>query len=381
MQHGQRRTTWLTGSSARRPSVTSPRFTAGLPDDCALPVVAFFDGKPRIVTGASAGRIDKAVEVVTELRGQHDTYVSPIAQSRRDLWCHMRTRRRGGKKHARALTALWADIDIAGPAHAETNLPADVAEVEAILDPLPPVSLAVLTGGGVQALWVLEVAHPIGPGNLDWTVALCHDWSELVVGVANVVGGWTIDRGLGDLARVLRVCGSANLKIEGRPRPVTLHPTLTAFPDDGIDVAGSSWRPSVLYSLDEIEDVLAPWRARRERAREIAQLRTVSPLGHTDGPNVLQVVDRAPWKEVWPAGWTHVDDEVIDGIHVERWRRPGDPASPYSAKCWPEGGCYVHSGAVQGLPAGSHSKATVAAWARGFATVSELARALIRRSA
>jgi hypothetical protein len=101
-----------------------------------------------------------------------------------------------------------------------------------------------------------------------------------------------------------------------------------------------------------------------------------------DGPNVLEAVNILEWSAVWPPDWERiiprrgVTPTVFGDEPAELWRRPGS-TSIYSAKCGATG-CHVFSTAVDGLPEGAYSKATVYAWRLGIG-VDELARELWRQ--
>ena len=94
------------------------------------------------------------------------------------------------------------------------------------------------------------------------------------------------------------------------------------------------------------------------------------------GPDAVAA---ATWAEVWPPDWDYVDDAIVNGEHVELWRRPG-ATSDYSARCWPDGGCMLWSDAVPGLHGGAdrgrYSKADVLAWRLGV-DLSALSRLII----
>jgi len=65
--------------------------------------------------------------------------------------------RRGGNDDVVAIPALWADIDILGPAHKETALPLAEDEALAFLDNLPlKPSIVVNSGHGLHAYWILD---------------------------------------------------------------------------------------------------------------------------------------------------------------------------------------------------------------------------------
>lgn len=100
--------------------------------------------------------------------------------------------------------------------------------------------------------------------------------------------------------------------------------------------------------------------------------------GGADGLNILNAIAAAPWAEVLPTDWELIRCETIDGIDVERWKRPGTN-NEYSMKCWVDGGAHLWTDQVDGLSAGALSKADVLAWRNGV-SLSRLATELIERA-
>lgn len=158
------------------------------------------------------------------------------------------------------LLGLGTDIDIAGPAHTDKHAyPPDVASARRVLDSmgLPP-TLVVDSGHGLQPWWVFTEPWIFGQVGQDDDGApivdpdkvaadraraadLLWSWTTTMRVNARTIGGWRIDP-TGDIARVLRPAGTANRKIDGDPRRVTVldhAPETTYDPDD-----------FVLYILD-----------------------------------------------------------------------------------------------------------------------------------
>lgn len=143
---------------------------------------------------------------------------------------------RGTSETTLALSGLHIDLDVAGPAHSETDLPQSFDEAHGfVLDavPLTP-TLTVDTGHGIQAWWLFREPFVFGAdgGRAD-AQALLRRWRQYVAELARV-RGWRLDP-TDDLARVLRVPGSFNVKlgVTGAPlaRIVEYHP-------------GRRWNPS-----------------------------------------------------------------------------------------------------------------------------------------
>lgn len=134
------------------------------------------------------------------------------------------TPRRGTAGDTGVMPGVWADVDIAGPAHKSDALPPDRAAAWGLLqrmDPQP--TLVVDSGWGFQAWWLFD-----RPARLkdDEGRARAH---RLVRGAQETLRrlageqGWTVDP-TDDLARILRLPGTTNWKIEGDPRPVVVLP-------------------------------------------------------------------------------------------------------------------------------------------------------------
>lgn len=120
------------------------------------------------------------------------------------------------------IVGLWADIDIAGPAHKKPNLPPDEGAAHELLDSIgPEPSVIVHSGHGLQAWWLFR--EP-------WIFDTVDERAEAIIKArhwawtirAKARGrGWDVDS-VGDLARVLRVPGTLNHKDAGTPAVVRL---------------------------------------------------------------------------------------------------------------------------------------------------------------
>lgn len=279
---------------------------------------------------------------------------------------------RGGETDARYLVALHADIDVAGPGHkSDRPLAPTFDEAHALLEQLPPASLLVNTGGGLQPWWLLE--DPLAIEDRSATKAVIRRWVTNVDRLARL-RGWEVDQ-TGELARVLRLAGTVNHKPElTEPLPVRL----------------VGWQPSETdptlphrYRLEELVAVMPaeePTPAKRKPSPSSTTSTTPQRTKQSSGKglDILNACNAAPWSEVWPAGWEYVRSETLDGATVELWKRPG-ASSEYSARCWRDGGCQVWSDGVDGLAGGltdgKHSKADILAW-RHRVSLSTLAREL-----
>jgi hypothetical protein len=154
--------------------------------------------------------------------------------------------KRGGAADSAALPALWADVDLAGPGHAEHDLPPDEAAAALILATagLPAPTITVHSGGGLYPIWLLNTPWRLDDvDQLDQAKALARDW-QAVIEHAAASHGWRYGRGVGDLARVLRIPGTVNRKA-GLARPCRI-------------IAATAAR----YRVQQLQDALAAAKAR-----------------------------------------------------------------------------------------------------------------------
>jgi hypothetical protein len=148
-------------------------------------------------------------------------------------------------EQARAIPGLWADIDVAGPAHKKAGLPPDLASAVSLAQemPLPPSGL-VHSGHGVYPLWLFKEAWLLNePGERDRAAALLGRWQGCLRQLA-AGKGWALDS-THDLARVLRLPGTVNRK--GVPVPVTADfpaDVVRYDPWDLLDALGEAGQPA-----------------------------------------------------------------------------------------------------------------------------------------
>jgi hypothetical protein len=223
--------------------------------------------------------------------------------------CPQRISRRGGAADSTALPALWADLDLAGPGHAEQDLPPDEAAGRAVIAAtgLPDPTIWVHSGGGLYPIWLLQQPHLITPDNLDQTKALAKDWQRVIEHAAASLG-WRYGRGVGDLARVLRIPGTVNRK-EGLARPCRI---ISAAP--------------ARYTVEQLQAALdaATQRIAPPPTPAPALSPVVGTVNGTRAPGQVHPGEdfnqRAEWAQVLgPAGWR----EHYRSDDVTYWTRPG----------------------------------------------------------
>jgi P4 family phage/plasmid primase-like protien len=262
-------------------------------------------------TGDWAGRVFDDLDAATEYAARLD------AEHREGIYARITTLRaalepgrRGGASDTAALPALWADLDLAGPGHAEHDLPPTVDAGQQIItiSGLPTPTLWVHSGGGLYPIWLLDQPAIIDETGLDAAKALSAGWQRVIEHAAAQLG-WRYGRGVGDLARVLRIPGTINRK-EGLARPCRI---LTSggqrYPlgelQAALDTALTAITPPPAAATLLPGSAPAPARERSES---------------DPGEDFNR---RADWSSILePAGWTR--HNTVDG--VDQWTRPGKPS-------------------------------------------------------
>ena len=330
-----------------------------LPDGVGLPVVSIRSGQVHLESAAVAASVGHAVGRVAKLAASHDLYVAPGGIERSRLRQLRDAHRRGGRADVVVLTALWCDLDLLGPTHHAENLPPSEADLAWIIEQLPQPTLVLRTGGGWQCWWLLRLPLDCRSTHRLRAQRLSQAWHRMIQLTA-AQRGWHVDL-THDLARILRISGSRNHKHD-LPRLVVPHDDL--------------WRPDLRYVADDLAAFLAKRLPQLESDAAEQVERRVSR--ERSGPGVLEHVDALPWSRIWPTGWQRAADAIVDGVVVERWRRPG-ATSTHSVTCWPTGGCHVHSAAVPGLPPGGYSRAEIMCWSLQLRSVPDLVAEIRRR--
>jgi hypothetical protein len=121
---------------------------------------------------------------------------------------------KGGKKvDCLALSALYSDVDYGQDGHRKKNKWQTKGEALAAIQafPLRP-PILVHSGGGFQLYWLLK--EPFGLENGDYAQV-----EAIMKGLTLALGG---DVGTQDISRILRLPGTFNMKLAGKPRPVEI---------------------------------------------------------------------------------------------------------------------------------------------------------------
>ncbi len=238
-----------------------------------------------------------------------------------DVWFGVATRRerltagkRGGDADCLSVPALWLDVDIAGAAHAATNLPATEAEARELVGtfPLPPTAI-VHSGHGLQGWWWL--AEPLEASEADPVLKRWHaTWDKLAAD-----RGWRVDN-VFDVARIMRLPGTTNCKTD--PVPVR------------ILEADAKRR----YGLDDIEQWLIDPPTAETAPRE--------PYTGAERPGDVFNDTHTGGELLAAAGWTL---ERTDRNGDTHWHRPGS-ANPSGATVYAKDGHTTIWTDTPGLP-------------------------------
>lgn len=151
-------------------------------------------------------QLEQAAKAAEQMASTDDVYFGVALRGRRAEMG------RGSNEDVIAIPGLWVDIDIAGPAHKETNLPPDMDSAIEMLRsfPLEP-SLLVNSGNGLHAYWLFKELWELETEEERREAA---DTMERFQGAIRQIfagKGWKLDP-THDLARVLRLPNTLNHK-------------------------------------------------------------------------------------------------------------------------------------------------------------------------
>jgi putative DNA primase/helicase len=178
-------------------------------ENCPGQVALFCLPSRRTHWGASQdeGALDLlGLHAVTESRYMQNVYVSTCPQAQIPDWG------RGGSETTIAMPALWADIDIAGPAHQGSHYPPTLEDAQGLLNEFPAKpTILVHSGHGLQAWWQLERPWVfLDDSDREQAAELERTFLSALQRLA-ASRGWSIDP-TADLARVMRMPGTFNRK-------------------------------------------------------------------------------------------------------------------------------------------------------------------------
>lgn len=145
------------------------------------------------------------------------------------------------------LFGVWADIDIDDPVHQKANLPPSMDGAMWIANSLGlKPTIVVNSGHGIQAYWLFkEFFRFETDADRQEGLGLAEAWQKSLHQKAKE-RGWAIDS-TGDGARILRIPGTVNAKVESNPKPVTI------IYDDGPIYDVTDVKDSCLVELGKID--------------------------------------------------------------------------------------------------------------------------------
>lgn len=154
---------------------------------------------------------ERLIEDAIKLRDYHNVYFG-VGVRKEDLGQF----KRGKNEDVSLLPGVWVEIDLKSGVHAANNLP-EYEDVQSILEtfPLEP-SIINNSGGGLHCYWLFqEPAQLLSKQNVQSAERMLSRFQNVFIRLARAKG-LHIDN-TADLARVLRVPGTYNLKAEPKP--------------------------------------------------------------------------------------------------------------------------------------------------------------------
>lgn len=282
-------------------------------------------------------------------------------QQRQGIYARVTTlreqpKKRGGANLSLSFPGFWADLDIDGPGHKHTicsddcdkthshitsPLPPNVDEAKRIIavSGLPDPTLWIHSGGGLYPWHFLNEPVLVTSDNYDDMVTLAARWQLVILTAAEKLG-YHYGKGVGDLARVLRVPGTINRK-EGLVRPCTF-----------LESSGATYSlddlATILYSID-LPDPAQPATS-TPPPRPQATITNRGQIGPFDALGEV-----CEWRDLLEAcGFTYVRSER-DG--AELWKYSGSSSSSeYSVRAWPH--ALVNHSETTPLPVGAGHRLT-----------------------
>jgi putative DNA primase/helicase len=156
-----------------------------------------------------AHSFSEAADLAVELGEKQDVYLN-IGLRAEDLG----DKRRGTAEEVIALPGLWADIDVQGPAHKAQCLPPTKGDALKVIKGIPLSPTWIIDSGhGLQVWWLFKELWTFeGEKERQRAQELSRRFQATLQARAKEYG-WRVD-GTHDLARVLRIPGTYNHKLE-----------------------------------------------------------------------------------------------------------------------------------------------------------------------
>ena len=119
------------------------------------------------------------------------------------------------------IVGLTADIDMKSDAHPKGARPATIPQALSILPAELPPTIIIETGNGVQCWWLFKEPWIFEDAAARQQAASLSSRWQTLLKYCTQKNGWAFER-LGDLARVLRIPGTSNIKDPTNPKNVTI---------------------------------------------------------------------------------------------------------------------------------------------------------------
>jgi hypothetical protein len=203
--------------------------------------------------------IAAAAEFVSNARDR-DVYVG-VGLSRLDYG----PSRRCASGEIVGISGLWADFDLRSDAHGKKPLPTTISDALSVIPASMQPTVVIATGNGAHAWWLFKEPYIFdGEDDRQAIASLVARWNTLLCLNASS-RGWAYDR-LSDLARILRIPGTQNLKDRANPKDVVLH----SFSDQRYNLSDFA---------QYLDDAAIPdWQAQEKAAKDWAERLTDTPL-------------------------------------------------------------------------------------------------------
>lgn len=193
---------------------------------------------------------------------------------------------RGDSATVSAIPGGWGEVDYLGPGHKRTDLPPDQdAALDVIADALPlRPTMIIHSGGGFYPLWLFKEPWHFENPDEQRRAEFLLDRIGLALKYAGKPHGYHVDN-VSDLARLLRVAGTGNLKIPDQPRPVSIFST-----------------SGPRYTLDELEEILPELSNSQQKSRSGVPVVAESEERLTDEERAGLIAGMSP---AWGDGARH----------------------------------------------------------------------------
>lgn len=275
-----------------------------------------------------AADLDGIADVLERQNRHGDVWLSATTQRKKDSG-------RSTADNALALAGLWADLDVAGPAHKRTGkrlaLPPTIdAALDIVAKVVTPPTAVVHSGHGLQVWWLFQE-----PATLDAPGPNLADLERRLIahlqGIAAELGPWDVDN-VADLARVMRTPGTVNRKPGLPPAPVY--------------VMQADW--AVRYTPDELDAALPALAPREPKPAPKPAVRPADQWSEFDTPRPGDTFNRyvVAGTLLELDGWTFHHEHNGQ----EHWTRPGkDGREGHSATVYPDGKCHIYTSSAERL--------------------------------